>query len=182
MRTWKEIRSEIINLGFENSDIYEKHKDIFIEAVNRACTVIACGVCPLIEKKEIKKEEFEDTHLFSVPKEGFYEYAAPVCTKEGNIPLNVQVLLDKRVYIEEAADCTLWYKRLPKKIDFNTQDNEVIDLVEPADMLLPLLACYYIWQEDDERKACAYRNDYEALKAQLFEKRQKAYVYEGVSI
>lgn len=181
MRTWGEIRSEIINLGFENSDIYEKHKDIFIEAVNRACTVIACGVSPLIERLEVKKEEFENTHLFSAPQEGFYQYACPVCTK-GEEPVNVRVLPDKRVYIEEADDYTLWYKRLPEKIDYNSPDDRPIDLTEPAGMLLPLLACYYIWQEDDERKAYAYRNDYEALKAELFNVPLKAYVYEGEAI
>ena len=33
--------------------------------------------------------------------------------------------------------------------------------------LLPLLASYYIWLDDDERKSVMYQNMYEDLKGQI---------------
>lgn len=39
-----------------------------------------------------------------------------------------------------------------------------------------MLASFYLWQDEDERKAVRYRNDYEDLKAQLLTSRAGAAV------
>lgn len=181
-RTWGEIKGEILRLGFENEDVFEKHKERFFEAVNRASAVIACTVSPNIETCEIKKEEFESTFLFNIKErvESFYEYFTPACTySESQTPAPCRILPDKRLYTDAGENITVWYTRLPKRVDANTADSEVIDLKYTAALLLPLLACFYIWQEDDERKAVIYRNDYEALKKELFKEGCKAYIEEG---
>ena len=59
-KTWGEIKAEILNLGFENEEVFERHKERFYEAVNRAAVFIACTVCPNIETAQINKEEFEN--------------------------------------------------------------------------------------------------------------------------
>ncbi len=184
-KTWGEIKAEILRLGFENEDVFEKHKERFFEAVNRASTVIACTVCPNTETFEIKKEEFESTYLFNIKErvESFHDYLTPACTYTKDMtPAPCRILPDRRLYIEDSEDITVWYTRLPQRIDINTADRAEIDLEYAAATLLPLLSCFYIWQEDDERKAVVYRNDYEALKNELFLKRNKAYVEEGESI
>ena len=97
-------------------------------------------------------------------------------------PAKCKILPDKRLYIEDDKDITVWYSRLPKRIDSSTRPDEEVDLLYLAALLLPLLSCFYIWQEDDERKAIIYRNDYEALKGELFKNNAKAYIAEGVAL
>ena len=43
-KTWGEIKSEIINLGFEQSNAYAENPKSCIEAVNRAMTIVAAFV------------------------------------------------------------------------------------------------------------------------------------------
>ena len=50
----------------------------------------------------------------------------------------------------------------------DTPDDYVLKLPDKIVFLLPLLASYYIWLDDDERKAVTYRNEYEDLKEQIF--------------
>ena len=57
-KTWGEIKSEIINLGFEQSNAYAENPKSCIEAVNRAMTIVAAFVRPLIGHYVI---ELEDT-------------------------------------------------------------------------------------------------------------------------
>ncbi len=184
-KTWGEIKAEIINLGFENKDVFENSKSRFFEAVNRAGAVIACTVAPNTETLEIKKEEFENTYLFDIKSraENFHNYLTPACTYTADMtPCECRILPDKRLYTEAEDNITVWYERLPERVDVNTPDKQEIDLSYTAALLLPLLACFYIWQEDDERKAVVYRNDYEALKNELFPKGCKAYVRAGESL
>ena len=184
-KTWGEIKAEILRLGFENEDVFEKYKERFFDAVNRASAVIACTVCPNIETCNITKEEFESTYLFNIKErvESFYDYLTPACTYTKDMtPVSCRILPDRRLYIEDSEDITVWYTRLPKRVDVNTSDSEEIDLEYTGAVLLALLACFYIWQEDDERKAVIYRNDYEALKKELFKEKAKAYIEEGEGI
>lgn len=183
-KTWGEIKAEILNLGFEREDVFEKYRERFFDAVNRASVFIACTVCPNIETLKIAKEEFENTFIFNIKErcENFHDFLTPACTYKDMTPAKCRILPDKRLYIEDSEDITVWYSRLPERVDENTDDSKEIDLEYTAALLLPLLACFYIWQEDDERKAVIYRNDYELLKKELFKNNTKAYIEEGEGI
>lgn len=50
----------------------------------------------------------------------------------------------------------------------DTPGDYVLNLPDKIVFLLPLLSAYYIWLDDDERKAITYRNEYEDLKEQIF--------------
>ena len=52
-----------------------------------------------------------------------------------------------------------------------TPDGYELEFEADAAELIPLLASFYLWQDEDERKAVRYRNDYEDLKAQLLASR-----------
>lgn len=49
----------------------------------------------------------------------------------------------------------------------DTKDDFEIELPDMVWSLIPLLASYYVWLDDDERKAVYHMNDYEGLKEEL---------------
>lgn len=55
----------------------------------------------------------------------------------------------------------------PKIITTNTKDEEVILLPNNVIQLVPLLASYYVWLDDDIVKATMYKNEYEDYKENL---------------
>lgn len=59
----------------------------------------------------------------------------------------------------------------PFELDTESPDDTVIDLPSKVTMLLPLLSAYYIWLDDDERKAVMYYNQYDDLCTQIFAER-----------
>ena len=61
----------------------------------------------------------------------------------------------------------MWWKRYPKLVDVNTPDTEEIDLDYSVTPLISLLACYFIWLDDDEDKATGYYNLYDDVKNQI---------------
>ncbi len=62
-----------------------------------------------------------------------------------------------------------WFMPDMDVLSADTPDDYKLNLPDKLVFLVPLLASYYIWLDDDERKAITYRNEYEDLKAQIFE-------------
>lgn len=60
-----------------------------------------------------------------------------------------------------------WEFPKPISITIDTADDSVIDLPDKVIDLVPLLASYYAWLDDDERKAVYYYNQYDDLKNQI---------------
>ena len=61
-----------------------------------------------------------------------------------------------------------WYMPEQDVLTIDTTDDYEFNLPDKLVFLVPLLASYYIWLDDDERKAITYRNEYEDLKEQIF--------------
>ena len=59
----------------------------------------------------------------------------------------------------------------PFALSLESDDETEIDLPAKVTMLLPLLSAYYIWLDDDERKAVMYYNQYDDLCNQIFSER-----------
>ena len=59
----------------------------------------------------------------------------------------------------------------PFALSLESDDETEIDLPAKLTMLLPLLSAYYIWLDDDERKAVMYYNQYDDLCNQIFSER-----------
>lgn len=49
-KTWGQLKSECINLGFEKTTAYQKNPSIFIESANRALILISTTVRPILGK------------------------------------------------------------------------------------------------------------------------------------
>ena len=96
-----EFKRNVINLGFEEDDVFDETPSLFIDALNRA------------------------RMLFYVSVE------MGVGTK------------------------------IPLKIDMEASEDEIIDIDEEKTPLLQLLTAYFVWLDDDERKAVMYYNTYQ---------------------
>lgn len=78
-----------------------------------------------------------------------------------------------------------WEFPKPISITIDTADDSVIDLPDKVIDLVPLLASYYAWLDDDERKAVYYYNQYDDLKNQILAECQggsKARIVGGIRI
>lgn len=61
-----------------------------------------------------------------------------------------------------------WIIPKPKMITEDTAEDDRINLADNLQPLLPLLAAYHIWLDDDITKAMTYWNEYDQLKQQIF--------------
>lgn len=164
--TWKELQREITDLGFEKADALERNKNIIRLAVNRALTVLASSfrgvrVCEEVDFDGQTVPNFKETDSL------FLRYGSPCLTdKELNaIPCRLSPL--GFIVTDYIGTAFVNYERGYEKIASDDADSREIPLDEESACLLPLLASFYVWQDDDERKAVRYRNDYESLKGQF---------------
>jgi hypothetical protein len=65
------------------------------------------------------------------------------------------------------AEYTIFYKKNFTPVTEATSDDFEFELDYDKEPLLPLLAAFYVWADDDPNKAAIYKNDYEDLAAQL---------------
>lgn len=184
-KTWSEIRSEILNLGFEQAGAYAENPQAFIEAVNRAMTVVAAFAAPppghcVIELEDTGAEQRFDIRAMTA-QDGepvFLGYAEryPVALRDPRRAADYLIDNDDALLLQAGQSGTVdvWFRRTPAKITALTPDDFEIEFDADAATLIPLLASFYLWQDEDERKAVRYRNEYEELKKQLIESRAGA--------
>ena len=125
--TWGELRSQLVDLGFEEDEITVEYARLIRNSVNRSLDIIRFLDIP----------EIDD--YFKATKSWGYE------DDEGE-----------------------WVLPKPKHITEETEDDARINLPENVYPLLPLLAAYHIWLDDDITKATMYWNEYDQYKQQLF--------------
>jgi len=67
----------------------------------------------------------------------------------------------------EKGQFEIFYNAAPLKITKETQDEYEIELDYDVSALIPILSAYYIWLDDEERKAKMYWNQFDDLKNQI---------------
>lgn len=67
-------------------------------------------------------------------------------------------------YFEDVVEADVYE---PSLITSDTNEMEAIDLPEMVCGIVPLMSAYFIWLDDDERKATMYWNNADDLKTQL---------------
>jgi hypothetical protein len=121
MKTWKELRGEILRLGAQDESRYQADPMLFIEAINRATIVV----------------------------------------------------------------CTALGEALPEDVEALAQDGLILPLSREAAAAVPLLAAFYVYEDEDERKAVRWREDaYDLIRRFAAQKRGRAEVFadSGTSI
>ncbi len=119
MKSWKDVRGEILRLGAQGEQRYSDAPNLFAEAVNRAVAIV--------------------TAAFAEP--------------------------------------------MPPAVTAVTPDDTPLALSDEAAAVVPLLAAFYVFEDEDERKAVRWREDAYDLMAQFTaNKRGRAAVCEGEDI
>lgn len=175
-KTWGQVRGEILRLGGEDAGVYERCPELFFEAVNRAAGVVSALVCPEVGRGRIllsAKEGWEEVDPFSFARYGGLYGDKPVVFSGGReVPLYEELSDGKLCFAPgQTGEVLVFYRKEPVAVTAQTGDGEELGLSYEAGLLVPLLAAFYVWEDEDERKALLYRNDYEDLRAAILARR-----------
>lgn len=166
MKTWGNLKQAILALGFEKDSTYDRYERIIMTAVNRAMVLICTSVRPIKRVLNVNQAQTTEHNMVELA-EDFMGLFLPVkrAGTDRNVPSRQTV--NGCVVIEGEGDFDIYYSARPKRIDVSTTDDAVIELDPDVAELIPLLAAYFIWLDDDERKAVMYWNNYEDMKNQI---------------
>ena len=173
---YEQLKRELINLGFADESELEEFGTIVTDAINRAITEINLTVAPIIGTYEIEQDGTEEDILYynmpSLTKRNgvvnFLEFAdtpvkigTDVYRKFSNYEIENSdtLVIDGRI----AGIFKVFYKKAHTPITEDTPDDTELELPLRAHVLVPLLAAYYVWLEDEKTKAVDYYNQYEKL-------------------
>ena len=170
--TYQEIINNIRDLGFSDDDEMAEFGELVPNAINRAITEINLSYAPIISKYEFELDDTDEGNLYLVMPEldaNFLDFAeTPVMFEKE----------DKDYYVRysdyeiEAGDTMVidadsargsfrvFYKSAHTPFT-GTQLTTDCPLPLKAHHLVPLLAAYYVWLEDEPSKAAQYYNQYE---------------------
>ena len=181
--TLSELKNEIKNLAFAEDNDMRENAGIVIDAINRAISVIAQTVSPIVGMYQIAQ---------SGSTEGRLKYDLRELTKDsGKVRFGGFIRVDYEHQGREITDIafrsdfdrylildgrqpglfTVYYRKLPETYTTLSPDEKEIEIDSDLCPLIPLLSSFYVWMDDDERKADKYKNDYEDLKLEFLKGR-----------
>lgn len=183
---YEQLKRELINLGFADESELEEFGTIVTDAINRAITEINLTVAPIIGTYEIEQDGTdEDIMYYNMPSltqnngvVDFLEFAdTPVKIGTGvyrkfsdyEIESGNTLVIDGRL----VGTFKVFYKKAHTPITEETPNDTELELPLKAHVLVPLLAAYYVWLEDEKSKAVDYYNQYEKLSQHILSESHK---------
>lgn len=177
---WGELKTEVRDLGFEETESLEEYKDILISAANRAMQMINSTI-PVTARYDFTQDGTETglkrydlveltksdgTRTFLSLTDTPVRMGGPGVYEAFN---NFEVEMGSILVMDagESGDFSVFYKKLPARITYATTDDTPLDLDPRMDPALPLLTAYFVWLDDDERKATQYYNMYDLFKSEV---------------
>lgn len=158
MKTWKNIRDEVVNLGFTKEKEYTKNQAAFIEAANEAIRTIAQQARPVLGVHIIEHDGGVKEHEMANVA-AFMDLAHPAIYKDNYTYSDYSVKGRSIIVLNGAAgQYQVWYKRYPAPITEGTPDTAPIELDLIAADIVPYLMGYRIWLDDEPEKAVMYYN------------------------
>lgn len=182
--TYQELINEIRDLGFSDDSEIEEFAEagLLYSAINRAITRINLELYPILEKYEFDISDDDTGYLYLTMTDiddMFLDFAdmpvlferdgANFYTKFGDY----EIESDNTLVIN--ADKNKGSFRVFYKVAHDTFTGKTSQLKEDLPLqlkvhhLVPLLASYYVWNEDEPTKAAQYLNLFESEKAELKE-------------
>lgn len=174
--TYKEFKSNIINLGFEEEDVFEDNDKTLIEAANRALIFLVTNIEPKEKYKhyEIPEDEIKSSYR-SINLEEFnnFDGISLKAPKINGKAITDFYYEDNTLYISSkySGVLSVCYRCNTELIPYDVSDDYKIPVRFSLITPLQLLTAYYIWLDDDERKAVVYYNQFnEQLQVYRFNK------------
>ena len=177
---YAEIKQNLISLGFgEEADYTElEGRGYTYDAINRAITQIGTQF-PYIETYEFEVDDTDEGYLYIDMTDiaddfrGFAE--TPVLFEKDGKEFftkfaDYKVEMERTLVIncdDNKGSFRVYYEAQPTKITETTVDGFTPELPLKCHHLIPLLAVYYLWLDDDAAKATQYFNMYETELANV---------------
>lgn len=182
--TYQELINEIRDLGFSDDSEIEEFAEagLLFSAINRAITRINLELYPIIEKYEFDISDDDTGYLYITMTDIddlFLDFAdTPVLFERDGAAFytkfaDYEIEADNTLVIN--ADKNKGSFRVFYKVAHDTFTGKTSQLKEDLPLqlkvhhLVPLLASYYVWNEDEPTKAAQYLNLFESEKAELKE-------------
>ena len=182
--TYQELINEIRDLGFSDDSEIEEFAEagLLFSAINRAITRINLELYPILEKYEFDISDDDTGYLYITMTDIddlFLDFAdTPVLFERDGADFytkfaDYEIEADNTLVIN--ADKNKGSFRVFYKVAHDTFTGKTSQLKEDLPLqlkvhhLVPLLASYYVWNEDEPTKAAQYLNLFEAEKAELKE-------------
>ena len=180
-----EIKQNLISLGFAEDTDYEEFEELgyTYDAINRAISQIG-NQFPYIVNYEFEIDDTDTGILYIDMTDigNFLDFAeTPVLFEKDGEELfkkfgDYQIEMGHTIVFnadEYKGSFRVYYNAACTKITEDTQDNFVPELPLKVHHLIPLLAAYYLWLDDDAVKAAQYYNMYETELALAMQKEQQ---------
>lgn len=172
--TYEEIKKEIRDLGFEEDGTISEYNSIVANSVNRAVRFL-CDVRPYVKKHTLTQDGTAEGFVeydFAEELPDFYEfYEKPKYTENGERKTFDGYFIEGGgkllVRGDFAGSVDFYYRAMPTRIDENTPGTYEMEIDRILHPLIPVLASYFVWLDDDERKATYYWNIYDVRKEEL---------------
>lgn len=174
-----ELRNEIMNLAFEERSSMEEYADIVNEAITRAIYEICTTFVPIsrwceIEQTKPAGAEYVRYDMAELAEDYMTFLGRVSCESDGRYRACVPYLREGNSVFLLPGDMLgtfrIWYGKKPSKITADTPETDELELDSYLHILVPHLASFYVWLDDDERKATIFYNRYDELKKMIAEK------------
>jgi len=168
-----EIKQNLISLGFAEESDYEEFEELgyTYDCINLAISMIGSQF-PFVDKYEFELDNTDEGILYIDMEDrgNFLDFAeTPVLFEKDGEEMfkkfsDFQIEMGHTVVInadEYKGAFRIYYNALCTQINSETEDTFVPELPLKVHHLIPLLAAYYLWLDDDAAKAAQYYNMYE---------------------
>ena len=168
-----ELKTNIKALAFEEDETITEYEenDVIPTAINRAISILAEKV-PIVKRYTITQdgtdEDIQEYDFTRVVKDFLsFEKLHPVRIDDGNVykPFGEYEIENDEVLIipgNASGTFRVFYRASHTPyVSGGSMDDVEIPLKKKVHHLVPLLAAYYVWLDDDATKAAQYYNMYE---------------------
>lgn len=181
-----ELRQNLISKGFAEESDLEEFDDLgyTYDAINQALDEIS-DYFPVEAEFDFDIDE-TDTGIMKIDmadRKGFVALAddAPVWfEKDGEeiwrefTEYDIKKNREIRIKMDDyEGSFRIYYLKEPTHVSNSTELTYTFDIPLIAHKLIPLLTAYYLWLDDDERKAIMYKNDFQDALSVALQKTRK---------
>ena len=162
---WKEFKSRIINLGFEEEGVFDENPSHIREATNRANTLLHQIVEP--NEKSVSytinaSDKEKDYAVIDLTQTSNFLSRSNKAPRMGNTAVSDYYYVGDTLYIstEYEGAIDIFYNASLNAVPDDAKEDFILDCREDLIPFLELLTAYYMWLDDDERKAIIYYNQF----------------------
>lgn len=180
--TYQEIINNIRSLGFsddaEMEEFATEENSVLYDSINRAITYINLHTAPIIGKYDFELDDTDEGILYITMPDidsGFLDFAdTPVLYERNDKEYyerfsNYDIEADDTLVINAdtaRGSFRVFYKKAHETFN-GTQLSQQCPLPLKVHHLVPLLASYYVWLEDEPAKAAQFYNQYETEESKV---------------